>query len=105
MSGHGSSSSSGNGGNSNGSGSGRGAPEHNPIRDMAAQIYVQLATDAIVVSEAAAKITTSPESLAKISFKLAEAFHKAEADLKASAAPVHAKFDADKLDFDAWTSK
>ncbi len=89
---------------SNNSG-GRHATAHDPVREMAAQIYVKLASEAIVVTDAAAKITASPESLAKISFKLAEAFHKAEAEMKASAAPVHAKFDVDKLDFDAWTSK
>ena len=81
------------------------ATVHDPVREMAAKIYVHLASEAIVVADAAAKITASPESLAKISFKLAEAFHKAEAEMKASAAPVHAKFDVDKLDFDAWTSK
>ena len=101
MSGHGSSSnssgSSANGGNKHN--------EHDPVRDMASKIYIQLASDAIVVSDAAAKISASPESLAKISFKLAEAFHKAEAEMKASAAPKHTKFDVDKLDFDAWTSK
>lgn len=72
---------------------------------MAAQIYVQLVSDAIVVTDAAAKITTSPDSLAKISFKLAEAFHKAETEMKASAAPKHTAFDVNKLDFDAWTTK
>lgn len=79
--------------------------EHDPVRDMAVQIYIKLASDAIVVADAAAKITASPESLAKISFKLAEAFHKLEAEMKASAAPKHAAFDVDKLDFDAWTTK
>ena len=99
MSGHSGSSS---GSNSQG---GNKAHEHDPVRDMAAKIYIQLASDAIVVTDAAAKISASPESLAKISFKLAEAFHKAEAEMKASAAPKHTKFDVDKLDFDAWTSK
>jgi hypothetical protein len=99
MSGHGSSS----GGSS--AQSGNKHNEHDPVREMAAKIYVQLASDAIVVTDAAAKISASPESLAKISFKLAEAFHKAEAEMKASAAPKHTKFDVDKLDFDAWTSK
>ncbi|MCY7387333.1 MAG: hypothetical protein LH481_04600 [Burkholderiales bacterium] len=79
--------------------------EHDPVRDMAVQIYVKLASDAIVVADATAKITASPESLAKISFKLAEAFQKLEAEMKASAAPKHATFDVDKLDFDAWTTK
>lgn len=99
MSGHSSSSSS-----SNNSG-GKLPMEHDPVREMATRIYVNLASNAIVVTDATAKITTSPDSLAKISFKLAEAFHKAEAEMKASAAPVHTKFDVDKLDFDAWTTK
>ena len=83
----------------------RNAAELDPVRDMAVQIYVNLASEAIVVTDAVAKITASPDSLAKISFKLAEAFHKAEAEMKAIAAPKHAKFDVDKLDFDAWTTK
>ena len=85
--------------------SGKNSAERDPVREMAVQIYVKLASDAIVVTDAAAKITASPESLAKISFKLAEAFHKLEAEMKASAAPKHAAFDASKLDFDAWTTK
>ena len=99
MSGHSSS-----GGNSNSHG-GNHPVEYNPVREMAAKIYVHLASQAIVVTDAAAKITASPDSLAKISFKLSEAFHKAEAEMKASALPTHTKFDADKLDFDAWTTK
>lgn len=98
MSGHNSS-------NGNNNASGKNATEHDPVREMAVQIYVNLASDAIVVTDAVAKINASPDSLAKISFKLAEAFHKAEAEMKASAAPKHTKFDVDKLDFDAWTTK
>lgn len=99
MSGHGSSSSA-----SSNSGS-KNASEHDTVREMAVRIYINLASDAIVVTDAVAKINASPDGLAKISFKLAEAFHKAEAEMKAIAAPKHAKFDADKLDFDAWTTK
>lgn len=102
MSGHSSSSNSSGGSSSSGS---KNAAEHDPVREMAVQIYVNLASDAIVVTDAVAKINASPDSLAKISFKLSEAFHKAEAEMKASAAPKHTKFDADKLDFDAWTTK
>jgi hypothetical protein len=101
MSGHGSSNSSTGSNNA----PGRNTAEHDPVREMAVQIYINLASDAIVVADAVAKINASPDSLAKISFKLAEAFHKAEAEMKASAAPKHTKFDADKLDFDAWTTK
>lgn len=75
------------------------APAHDPVREMAVQIYIKLASDAIVVADAQAKITASPESLARISFKLSEAFHKFEDDKKASDAPKHAAFDVNKLDF------
>ena len=84
---------------------GKSKAENDSVRDMAVQIYIKLASDAIVVADATAKITASPESLAKISFKLAEAFQKHENEVKASAAPQHATFDANKLDFDAWTTK
>ena len=78
---------------------------HNSVRDLAAKIYVQLVNGQIAVSDDAVKIATNPEGLAKVSFKLAEAFHKAEKELHASAAPTTVKFDVDKLDFDAWTTK
>jgi hypothetical protein len=78
---------------------------HHPVRDMAAQIYVQLVSAQVTVSGDAVKIATNPEGLAKVSFKLAEAFLKAEKEIKASAAPTSVKFDVNKLDFDAWTTK
>ncbi len=77
----------------------------NPVRDMAAQIYVQLIHGQVSVNGDAVKIATNPESLAKVSFKLSEAFHKAEKEINASAAPTSVKFDVNKLDFDAWTTK
>ena len=77
----------------------------NPVRDMAAQIYVQLVNAQVAVSDDGVKIATNPESLAKVCFKLAEAFHKAENEINASAVPTSVKFDVNKLDFDAWTTK
>lgn len=103
MSGHGSSPSSSS--STSSTASGKPGKENDPVREMAVQIYIKLASNAIVVTDATAKITTSPESLAKISFKLAEAFQKLEGEMKASAAPKHTAFDVDKLDFDAWTTK
>lgn len=77
----------------------------NPVRDMAAQIYIQLVNAQVAVSDDAVKIATNPEALAKVSFKLAEAFHKAESEINASAAPTSVKFDVNKVDFGAWTTK
>jgi hypothetical protein len=77
----------------------------NPVRDMAAQIYVRLVNAQVTVNGDAVKIASNPEGLAKVSFKLAEAFHKAEREINASAVPTSVKFDVNKLDFDAWTTK
>lgn len=77
----------------------------NPVREMAAQIYVQLVHAQVAVTGDAVKVATNPEGLAKVSFKLAEAFHKAEKEINASAVPTSVKFDVNKLDFDAWTTK
>jgi len=78
---------------------------HHSVRDLAAQIYVQLVNGQVAVNDDGVKIATNPEGLAKVSFKLAEAFHKAEREIDASAAPTSVKFDVNKLDFDAWTTK
>ena len=77
----------------------------NPVRDMAAQIYVQLVNAQVAVSDDAVKMASNPEALAKVSFKLAEAFHKTEKEINASAVPTSVKFDVNKLDFGAWTTK
>lgn len=83
--------------------------EHRHIRELAAQIYIQLVKDAVVINVtdagSTAALTANPDSLAKMSFKLAEAFLNAGDEIKASAQPKVAKFDIDKLDFDSWTSK
>ena len=82
---------------------------HNPIRELAAQIYIQLIKEAVVINVtdagSTAALTASPEALAKMSFTLAEAFLNAGDEIKAGAQPKFAKFDVDKLDFDSWTTK
>jgi len=45
-----------------------------PVRDLAAKIYIELVCRNVVVTDTAAQIKSNPESLAKISFKLADAF-------------------------------
>ena len=91
------------------SNSGNDEGEHRPIRELAAQIYIQLIKETVVINVTdaggQASLTASPESLAKMSFKLAEAFLNAGDEIKAGAQPKVAKFDIDKLDFDSWTTK
>lgn len=72
---------------------------HNPVRDMAAQIYIAMVGDAVTFANNAANISANPDSLAKISFKLADAFAKVEAEIHADTKPQYAAFDLDKVDF------
>lgn len=83
--------------------------EPDPVRDLAASIYVQLVKEAVVISVSdagsTASITANPEALARISFKLSEAFVHASNDIKNDEKPKFAEFDVAKLDFEAWTTK
>lgn len=68
-------------------------PPADPVRELASRIYVELVCRNVTVTETAAKIGASPENLARISFKLADAFHRAEYELKAAAMPKNQDFD------------
>lgn len=78
---------------------------HNPVREMAAQIYVGMIGDAVTFANNAATVSASPDSLAKISFKLAEVFAKVEAEIIAGTKPQYAAFDLDKVDFSGTPTK
>jgi len=78
-------------------------PVHNPVREMAAQIYIAMIGDAVTFANNAATVSANPDSLAKISFKLAEAFAKVEAEIRAGTKPQYAAFDLDKVDFSGVT--
>jgi len=73
------------------------------VQALAASIYIQLVKDAVVISAAAgggnASITANPESLARISYKLAEAFIDTGDAIRASAKPKTAVFDVNQMDF------
>lgn len=77
-------------------------PGKDPVRDLAVEIYIELISRAVTVTENAAKINASPESLAKISFKLAEAFEKAEAEILADARPKNQNFNVGAVDIGSW---
>ncbi len=71
----------------------------------AERIYIQMVGNAVVFGDNSAKMSASPESLAKVSFDLSQAFHKAANSRKVVAAPTVANFDANMCDFDAWSAK
>lgn len=78
------------------------APFSDPLRDLAARIYVELVCRNVVVTDTAAQIKSNPESLAKISFKLAEAFQRVDTEIKKPSAPRNQKFDVQDADLSDW---
>ena len=69
------------------------APPSDPIRDLATQMYVELICRNVTVTDNAAKITANPENLAKICFKLADAFQRAEFEIRAASMPKNQEYD------------
>jgi hypothetical protein len=68
-------------------------------RDLAAQIYVELAGRAMLPSE---KVKPNPVDLAKYCYKLAEAFQSIEADAQKDAIAKMAKYDVKVDDMTSW---
>ena len=69
------------------------APPVDPIRELATQMYVELICRNVTVTDNAAKITTNPENLAKICFKLADAFQRAEHEIRAASMPKNQEYE------------
>ena len=72
------------------------------LREVASRIYVELALRATSVSETGVKLTSSPENLAKLSFKLAQAFETVQEDLNAQNMPKNPDFKLGNDDIAAW---
>ena len=71
----------------------------NQTRDLAAQIYVEIAGRAMLPSE---KVKPNPVDLAKYCYKLAEAFQSIEADAHKDAVARMAKYDVKVDDMASW---
>jgi hypothetical protein len=78
-------------------------PTKDPVTELAASIYRELVCRNVVVTETAAQIKSNPENLARISFKLAEAFQRVEVELKRSTAPKNQTFDVQDADLASWS--
>jgi hypothetical protein len=76
-----------------------------PVRDLAARIFVELVCRNVVVTDSAAQINSNPENLAKISFKLAEAFQRVDGELKAPSAPKNQEFDMKAASLPGWEAE
>jgi hypothetical protein len=79
-------------------------PAASSSSDLAAKIYVDLVCRNVLVTEGAAQIKANPENLAKISFKLADAFLKVEVEIKGSNAPKNQAFDMQDVDLSTWNA-
>jgi hypothetical protein len=73
-----------------------------PVRDLAAKIYIELVCRNVVVTDTAAQIKSNPESLAKISFKLADAFQRVDVEIKAPTAAKNQEFDMKAASLPGW---
>lgn len=74
-------------------------------RDLAASIYIELVCRNVVVTETAAQIKSNPENLARISFKLAEAFLQVDTALKESSMPKNQDFDMKAAELPGFKAK
>lgn len=77
----------------------------NPITDLATRIYIELIGKTVVVTENAAQIKCNPENLAKVSFKLAEAFMRTDAANNEAAMPKNQGFAIEGSDLSGWNKK
>lgn len=77
-------------------------PVSDPLRDLAAQIYVEIVGRAVVLTDNTAQMKSNPEGLAKLSFKLAQAFQNTGVDVKTAEAPPVGKFDVQLSDIAGW---
>jgi hypothetical protein len=81
-------------------------PPYKPlVHDLAARIYADLVVRAVTVTESSAKMSTSPEGLAKLSFQLAEVFQAVEDGLNAENLPKNVGFKVGADDIAQWTKK
>lgn len=75
-----------------------------PVVDLAARIYMELICRNVVVTDSAAQIKANPENLAKISFKLAEAFQRVSAAVTQESGPKNQGFDVQGVDLANWNT-
>ena len=72
------------------------------LREVAAQIYVELVSRSTSISETGVKMAADPANIAKLSFKLAQAFESVQDDLNAENLPKNPDFKLGAEDVAAW---
>jgi hypothetical protein len=72
------------------------------VRELASRIFVDLVDRSLAVTDSGVKMSASAESLAKLSFQLAEAFQAVEDGLHTANAPKQG-FKLDVSDIAQWS--
>ncbi len=75
-----------------------------PVSALASRIFVELVCRTVVVSDSAVQSPANPESLARISFVLAETFQRVDVELKAPSMPKNQEFDMKSASLPGWTA-
>ena len=77
----------------------------NAVEELASRIYVELLGRGFLRVENAAVIKPPPEALAKLSFELAETFHKEVKVFRAASGPKNVGYDIQMSDMAVWDKK
>ena len=73
------------------------------VRELASRMYIDLAVRAAEVVGAGIKMQASPDSLAKLSFKLATVFDGVERELNEASLPKNQDFKVDAASIASWS--
>lgn len=72
------------------------------VKELAERIYIDMVSRLALEPGAAGQSKPHPEAIAKLSFKLAEAFMKVDEDSEGNAAPKEGKYEVQLSDIAAW---
>jgi len=72
-------------------------------RELASRIYVDLVVRAAEVSGTAVKMQAAPDNVARLSFKLAQAFDGVERELNEASLPKNQDFKVDAASILSWS--
>jgi hypothetical protein len=73
------------------------------MREVASRIYVDLVVRAAEINGNAVKMQAPPDSLARLSFKLASAFDGIERELNEASLPKNQDFKVDAASIASWS--
>jgi hypothetical protein len=73
------------------------------MHELASRIYADLAVRAAELTATSIKMQTSPENLARLSFKLAAVFGDVERELNAASLPKNQDFKLDSSSIASWS--